>query len=203
MSEFALMVRQKIDPSPIPAGPEARWSPPSVATGTAKPARSFLQKIRRDGIPVVALLLSVGCAPLTRYADTSRFTIATSAGMIDANITSDGVGESRSRLAALVRRGVAQAYTVGCDAGAERHSPADIMLWHMSREGPKPMVMITVRLLRSGRVLRRASASVPAPETEPNDVFIEDISLLGRRVLPPPAMLEPTFSQACPHFASL
>jgi hypothetical protein len=70
---------------------------------------------------------------------------------------------------------------------ADISTNAPKMVWHVIKDGRKPTTMVTVRIIRDGRIVRSNFANVSAPHANPDAVFMREVAELAYRLISPPA----------------
>jgi hypothetical protein len=118
----------------------------------------------------------------------NRFGIITSEGIVLATVSGMATGLTNADLTRLIRAGVAETYSIQCDV--PRHMPRSTrqIFWHVTSGIRYPTAVISIRLVEDSKTVRSFFADVAAPETSPSLIFMNEVSRLSRRVLPPPIL---------------
>jgi hypothetical protein len=115
----------------------------------------------------------------------SRFNVITSEGIVSAIVIGSAKGFTNAALTRLIRAGVSETYDVHCTRPSDPAVAEREMFWHVNNDGRKPTAIITVHLVHDGKLVSSAYSNVAAPGSNPNAVFMYDVSRLAQRVLPP------------------
>jgi len=113
------------------------------------------------------------------------FIAHTPEGVVLVKVNGTATGTTDEELTRLIRRGVAQIYPVLSNTSPGVSLDAPQLVWDVIKDGRTPTAVVTVKVVRDGRVVRSEFAHVSAPGANPDAVFIHDISALAYRVLPP------------------
>jgi hypothetical protein len=116
-----------------------------------------------------------------------KFTANTSEGIVLVRVEGMATGITNSELTRLIRRGVVRIYPVRCNPPPDISTNAPQMVWHVIKDGRKPTAMVTVEIIRDGRIVRSNFANVSAPHANPDAVFIREVSELAYRLISPAA----------------
>ena len=133
-------------------------------------------------------ILAVSCAgPAPANDSRGQFGIVTSEGMVLANVEGSATGFTNTELTHLIRTGVAEAYVIHGDVLSDPATAEPRMFWHVINDGRKPTTIISTHLVEGGKITSSAFTDVAAPDSNPDTVFIDAVSQLAQRVLPPAA----------------
>jgi hypothetical protein len=113
-----------------------------------------------------------------------QFGIVTSEGMVLANVEGSATGYTNTELTNLISRGVAESYVVKSEVPSKPATSGVRMFWHVINNGREPTAVVTVHLVRSGKIIRSAFTDAAAPDSNPDAVFMATVSQLAQRVLP-------------------
>ncbi len=135
---------------------------------------------------LACLVLTTSCAS-PGAADDPRyqFGIVTIDGTVLEYVEGSVTGYTNAELTDFVRKGVGEAYVVRRGVSLNATPTGRQMVWHVINDGRKPTVVITVHLVRDGKIIRTAFTGAPAPDASPEGYFIAAISQLTQEVLPP------------------
>jgi len=137
---------------------------------------------------LLSSILAASCAgPETAGDSRSQFGIVTSDATVLANVEGSATGFTNTELTDLIRKGVGKAYVIQCDVSSDPATSGPRMVWHVINEGTEPTAVISVHLVRDGKITRSAFTDASAPGSSPDAVFMDTISQLAQRVLPPAA----------------
>jgi hypothetical protein len=131
-------------------------------------------------------VLTPSCAQMPAAdASRSRFGVITSEGVISATVGGSATGFTNTNLTGLIRAGLAEAYSIQCEVPPKMAAAGPQMVWHVTSIGIKPTAIISVDVVKDGKIVKSAYTNVAAPGSNPNAVFMYDVRRLAQRVLPP------------------
>jgi hypothetical protein len=131
-------------------------------------------------------VLTPSCAQMPAAdASRSRFGVITSEGVTSVTVGGSAKGFTNTNLAGLIRAGLAEAYSIQCEAPQNMAAAGPQMVWHVTNIGVKPTAIISVYVVKDGKVVKSAYTNVAAPGANPNAVFMYDVLRLAQTVLQP------------------
>lgn len=142
--------------------------------------------VQRIGAAIV-LLAASSCTTLSTARDAhSAYEVLTDADPVLVNLDGFARGYTHSALDVLVRKGVERAGRGQVVSLAPGQLPPERrMVLHIEEGFQPPVAQITLTLFAAGRPVRSVSTRAPAPGAFPNSVFIQTVSGLTWRLLPP------------------
>jgi hypothetical protein len=147
--------------------------------------RSSFQTVAVRNLLLLFTLLMTSCASAgLPGAPLDRFEIVTEEGTVLAIVKGSATGFANSDLTRLIRKGVAETYSIKCDLPSDLAATNRRMFWHVNNYVRKPIAIISVDVVQGHEIINRAYTSVAAPGSNPDAVFMSDVSRLARRVLP-------------------
>jgi hypothetical protein len=118
----------------------------------------------------------------------NQFGIVTSEGIVIAIIEGTATGLTNTGLTRLIEAGVGEIYSIQCDLPRHAVVPARRIFWHVASRVRYPTAVISARFIEDSKTVRSLSVDVAAPEANPNLVFMNEVSHIARKVLPPPIL---------------
>jgi hypothetical protein len=135
---------------------------------------------------LVVLIFVASCAGLRNANDSQdQFGIVTSEGTVLATVEGSATGYTDTELTKLIRNGVAETYGIQRKVASGTLTSGPRMIWHVINNEREPTAIISVDLIRGGKITRSAFTNAVAPGSEPSGVFMGTVSQLAQNVLPP------------------
>jgi hypothetical protein len=110
----------------------------------------------------------------------------TSQGVVLAIVEGSVAGVTNSDLTHLIRAGVAETYSVQCavPSGMAPNNPR--MYWYLVENRQTGTALVKVHIKQDNKVIRSEFTHVTVPGTDPDVMFMDNISRFAQGVLPPP-----------------
>lgn len=126
-----------------------------------------------------------GARPAAADGWQGSFMVATSEGAVLATVEGATTGFTNAALTRLIREGAAESYPTYCATPSDITAARRRILWHVIKDGRKPVALISVELIQDGNVGRKAYRHVADPGANPPVVFAHEAARLVLHVLSP------------------